>query len=90
MTAYFPVVTYSGMILRRLGPPTDAARCSGGHGCPEILELDSGDFAVIGTDITAQAVGELPTGSGCGPGERVVCVPRQTVVQVRPYLPAAV
>ncbi len=40
-----------------------------GHSCPDILELQTGDFAVIGKDITEQAIGSLPSGSGCGMGE---------------------
>ena len=73
------------MFLRRLGP----AACTGGHSCPDILELESGDFAIIGTDITAQAVSQLPAGSGCGPEERVVRIPRQTLVRARPEIPTA-
>ena len=74
------LITHSAMFIRRLGSP--ALPCSGGNGCPDILELDSGDFAVIGTDITAQAAGQFPSGSGCGPDERVVRVPRRVLVAV--------
>jgi hypothetical protein len=42
--------------------------------------MASGDFAVIGTDITDQARAKLLPGTGCGPGERVVRVPRQTMI----------
>jgi len=56
--------------------------CSGGHGCPDLLELESGDFAVIGTDITAHAH-KLPAGSGCGAGERIVQIPRSLLIAVR-------
>ena len=61
---------------------------SGGCNCPDIIEMASGDFAVIGTDITAQAAGCLPPGSGCGPNERVVRVPRNALVFARPNIPA--
>ena len=77
------------MILRRLGPQPDAARCSGGRTCPDILELTSGDFAVIGTDITSQAVPSLPADAGCGPEERIVRIPRRTLVLARADIPAA-
>lgn len=77
------------MFVRRLGLVPGAARCPGGHGCPEILELASGDFAVIGTDITAEAVGSLPEGSGCAPGERVVRIPRRVLVLARRDIPAS-
>ena len=76
------------MILRRLGPKSDALLCGGGHGCPDIFELTSGDFAVIGADITEQAVGFLPPGTGCGPGERMVSIPRRTLVLARSDIPA--
>ena len=76
------------MILRKLGPKTDSARCSGGHNCPGIFELTCGDFAVVGTDITTQAAAFLPPDSGCGTGERIVSVPRQTLVLARADIPA--
>ena len=75
------------MILRKLGPPTDPALCAGGHNCPDLFELKTGDFAIIGTDITPAAVGWLPPGSGCGPAERIVSVPRRILVQARADIP---
>ena len=61
------------MFIRRLGSPT--LPCSGGNGCPDILELDSGDFAVIGIDITDTAIARMFPTAGCGPDERVVRIP---------------
>ena len=45
------------MVVRRLGPDPHAhgAITASLHGCPDILELESGDFAVVGVDITAEA-----------------------------------
>lgn len=63
-----------------------AGLCTGGHSCPDILAMDSGDFAIIGTDITEHA-GSLPAGSGCGPAERIVKIPRQTLVLARVMIP---
>lgn len=77
------------MILRRLGPGPEAALCSGGRSCPDIFELTCGDFAVIGTDITEQGTAWLPPGSGCGPTERIIKLPRRTLVLARPDIPAA-
>jgi len=77
------------MILRKLGPVSDAALCAGGHGCPDIFELKTGDFAVIGTDITSVALPWLPFGSGCGSSERIVSVPRKTLVLARGDIPKA-
>ena len=77
-------------ILRRLGPDPHAngklSRSAGG--CPDILELDNGDFAIIGIDITNQAKTILPATVGCGPDERIVCIPRATLVLARPDIPA--
>lgn len=62
--------------------------CSGGHGCPDVLEMESGDYAVIGTDITSQAIALLPSGSGCGPDERVVQVPRAVMTRAHQTIPS--
>ncbi len=76
------------MFTRILG--NSRRECQGGHSCPNILELQSGDFAVIGSDITNEAIGNLLPGSGCGPGERVVQIPRRTLVLARPDIPTAI
>ena len=75
------------MIIRKLGPKSELSRCVGGHGCPDIFELKTGDFAVIGTDITGVAMAWLPFGAGCGSSERIVSVPRKTLVLARPDIP---
>ena len=76
-----------GMTLRRLGLPRNVSRCVGGHKCPDLFELPTGDFAVIGTDVTAQLVDSLPMESGCGPDQRIVRVPRRTLIEARPDIP---
>ena len=78
------------MFIRLLGPQrqNSSASCAGGSSCPDILEMDSGDFAIIGTDITEEARGKLISGAGCGPGERIIRVPRQTLVLARTDIPA--
>jgi hypothetical protein len=79
------------MFLRRLGSnnQNSSALCAGGANCPDVLEMECGDFAVIGTDITEQARGKLLAGAGCGPGERIVRVPRKTLVQACADIPAS-
>ena len=76
--------------IRRIGPDPHAngakTACLGG--CPDILELDSGDFAVIGRDITAEAVAKLPPSAGCGPDERIIWIPRNTLVLAKQDIPA--
>jgi len=78
-------------ILRRLGPDPHAngAQTIALQGCPDILELENGDFAVIGLDITSEAMHQLPPTVGCGPDERSVRIPRRTLVLAKPGIPAA-
>ena len=75
------------MFIRSLLVKSESSLCSSGHNCPDVLELEGGDFAVIGTDITEAATGNLPQGSGCGPGECVVRVPRKLLVEARAGIP---
>ncbi|HAB15983.1 MAG TPA: hypothetical protein PLX89_05585 [Verrucomicrobiota bacterium] len=71
--------------------PNAALRpCSGGHGCPDILEMESGDFAVIGTDITASARPHLPHGSACGTEERIIRLPRAILAATKAQLLSAI
>ena len=76
------------MFLRRLGPDPHAngAKSVGCRGCPDIFELASGDFAVIGADITDAAV-MLPPTAGCGPDERIVRIPRKTLILAKSDIP---
>lgn len=77
------------MFKRRLGPDPHAngATTPSLSGCPDILELDSGDFAVIGVDITAAAKERLAFGASCGPDERIVRIPRITLVFAKADIP---
>ena len=74
---------------RRIGPDPHAngaqtvALCN----CPDIWELDTGDFAVIGIDITDAAKVKLPSSASCGPDERIVSIPRNLLVNAKPYIP---
>jgi hypothetical protein len=77
------------MFLRRLGPDphVGGVRTIAVRGCPDIFELESGDFAIIGIDITDAAKPKLPPSAGCGPDERIVLVPRKTLVLAKPDIP---
>ena len=77
-----------GMFKRRLGPDPHAngAHSAGCRGCPDIWELESGDFAVIGLDISDLAAG-LPPSASCGPDERMVRVPRRILVAAKADIP---
>lgn len=78
------------MFLRSLTQPNIPAACSGGRSCPDILELQNGDYAVIGTDITLVASPQLPSGAGCGDGERIVQIPRALLVQAKSEIPSVI
>ena len=80
------------MFLKRLGPDPhlDGQRTVALAGCPDILELEGGDFAVIGIDITEKAMDRFPPTVGCGPDERVVRIPRGLLVGAKGDIPDAV
>jgi hypothetical protein len=80
------------MFLRRLGtdPHAGGAKSAGGSGCPDIFELESGDFAIIGIDITERAKRKLPATAGCGSDEAIVLVPRKTLIGARADIPTVV
>jgi len=69
---------------RRLGPdPHEGGRqSSSSSGCPDIFELEGGDIAIIGVDITQHAAA-LPPTAGCGPEERIIRIPRSLLLGAR-------
>lgn len=77
-------------LLRRLGKSAHELGATTGNGsCPDIWELDNGDVAVIGQDMTASYQARLPQGVSIDPGERLVVIPRATVIAARPDIPDA-
>jgi hypothetical protein len=77
------------MILRRIGPDPHAngSQTQSAKGCPDIFELETGDFVIIGKDVTEQFSKSLPPSASCGPDERIVVIPRHTLVRARPDIP---
>ncbi|MCW8141513.1 MAG: hypothetical protein KIT58_21635 [Planctomycetota bacterium] len=75
--------------LRRVGkhPHAHGRASSAKGGCPDIWELDTGDFAVIGIDMTSDLLPHLPDDVGCGPDERIVLVDRHVLVEARGDIP---
>lgn len=80
------------MFLRRLGPDPHAhgAHTAALQGCPDIWELENGDFAVIGRDMTKEVHAHLPPTASCGPDEKIIVVPRKTLVFAKRDIPEAV
>ena len=76
------------MFKKRLGPDPHAngAQSVGCQGCPDIWELDNGDFAIIGLDMSA-LTGQLPPSANCGPDERMIRVPRNVLVAAKRDIP---
>lgn len=76
-------------IVRRLGvPPSERGSATNGT-CPDIFELSDGDFAVIGTDRTAELSAMLPADAAVADYERIVVVSRATVLAARRDIPEA-
>jgi len=77
------------MFLRRIGPdPHEGGALTYAlRGCPDIWMLESGDFAIIGSDITAFAADKLPSSASCGPDERIIKIPRRTLVLAKSDIP---
>lgn len=79
------------MFLKRLGPDPhlNGAQTPGCYGCPDIWELENGDFAVIGADIT-NLTPQLPPSANCGPDERMVRIPRKTLLLAKQDIPDSI
>jgi hypothetical protein len=77
------------MPLRRIGPDPhlDGSQTPGLQGCPDIFELENGDFAIVGRDVTAEVKGDLPPEATCGPDERIIAIPRKTLLRAKPHIP---
>jgi hypothetical protein len=75
-------------VIRRIGPHPHKSNGGKGpiiktpnaSGCPDLLELDTGDIAIIGSRITAEMRDKLPEGASCGADEEVVLFPRQQLI----------
>ncbi|MER7672871.1 hypothetical protein ABTY61_31070 [Kitasatospora sp. NPDC096128] len=77
-------------LTRRLGKsPAELGTTGGRDGCPDVWELDNGDIAVIGRDLTAAYQARLPQDLVVGEGERLVVIPRITLLSAKEDLPDA-
>ncbi|CAL9598895.1 hypothetical protein [Streptomyces sp. XY006] len=76
-------------IIRRIGAsPRERGSISGAH-CPDIFELNDGNFAVIGTDVTDALDDELPADAYRADYERIVMITRETLVKAKADIPDA-
>lgn len=75
-------------LARRLGKSAAELGCTGGEtGSPDIWELDNGDIAIIGRDLTDDYDSRLPTGVAVAPDERLVIIPRIMLTTAKTDIP---
>ncbi|MFG2406122.1 hypothetical protein ACGFR8_17635 [Streptomyces brevispora] len=80
----------SSPLVRRLGKsPAELGTTGGEQGCPDIWELENGDIAVVGRDLTDSYLPSLPPGLVVAPDERIVVIPRRTAAAAKVDLPDA-
>lgn len=79
------------MFKRRIGldPHGEASITPALSGCPDIWELDDGDFAIIGFNKTKKLKSHLPPSASCGSDEGIVVIPRDLLIAAKSYLPDA-
>ena len=58
------------------------------EGCPDVWELENGDFAIIGIRKTKELKRLLPETAGCGPDEEIVLVPRLILQNAKEDIPS--
>lgn len=79
------------MFLRVLGRSKngiqDRLPCQSTSGCPDLLEMETGDFVAIGKDVSDLA-SSLPAGTGRGPGEKMVLIPRKVPIAAKSDIPS--
>ncbi|MFD2422140.1 hypothetical protein [Amycolatopsis pigmentata] len=80
----------SAVMARRLGKsPVELGNTDKVSGCPDVWELDNGDIAVIGRDLTSSYEPRLPDGVKIAGDERLVVLPRNVLVAAKPDIPDA-
>jgi hypothetical protein len=74
--------------LRRIGKsPQELGNTTDNPDYPDMWELENGDVAVIGRDPTGSLGRRLPAGVSIGADERVVVIPRNMLIAVKPDIP---
>lgn len=79
----------SASFTRRLGKRAvdlDPPHSEDEDGCPEIWELDNGDVAVIGRDLTEAYRSRLPEEVRIGRDERLVIIPGGILSAAKPHI----
>ncbi|MBB4785621.1 hypothetical protein [Streptomyces rapamycinicus] len=80
----------SALFVKRLGKSAaELGNSEDEEKCPDIWQLDNGDIAVIGRDLTAVYASRLPNGVSIGPGERLVVIPGNMLSAAKADIPDA-
>jgi hypothetical protein len=66
-------------IARRVGLPPAARGSATNCTCPDIFELEDGNFAIIGTNRTQELSARLPADAGVASYESIVVITRDTL-----------
>ncbi|MFF3753387.1 hypothetical protein ACFYYH_23435 [Streptomyces sp. NPDC002018] len=75
----------SALFERRLGKSAEELGHSDGKdACPDIWQLDNGDIAVIGRDLTSHFATRLPEGVSLAADERLVVIPGNMLGAAKP------
>lgn len=77
-------------IVRRIGKggKNGPVKSSGRKSCPDILELEDGDFLVIGTDVTNEYKDNLTLEAACADYEKIVKIPRIVLLTAKEDIPS--
>ncbi|MET7760719.1 hypothetical protein [Streptomyces sp. NPDC005336] len=77
-------------LVRRLGKSPSELGNTGDHDdCPDIWQLDNGDIAVIGRDLTDAYRSRLPGDVRIAMDERLVVIPGNTLSAAKSEIPDA-
>ncbi|RKN09686.1 hypothetical protein [Streptomyces radicis] len=80
----------SALFARRLGrTAAELGNSKDKDDCPDIWQLDNGDVAVIGRDLTAAYGARLPEGVTLAPDERLVVIPGNMLSAAKEDIPDA-
>jgi hypothetical protein len=67
-------------IRRRVGLAPAARACNTSCTCPDIYELEDGNFAVVGTNRTKELRDGIPADGGVAHYEDIVVITRETLL----------
>ncbi|GLW51701.1 hypothetical protein Stsp02_73620 [Streptomyces sp. NBRC 14336] len=76
-------------IVRRIGASPRERGSGTGQSCPDIFELDDGNFAIIGCEATAELDPALPHDAARADYERIVVITRETLLRAKADIPDA-